>query len=376
MAEEENSSTRLMYYYYAAKWGTPAVLKVSAATRNLFSLDNWTKGWGRSAHVNKCLGVVRSLPFTVALRILRSKQAEYIGEDAWVGEGSEQLAIQITEDVDGIEVTPVECQRDRIILYLHGGAHICGSVASHGFYIGILFRAANARVVAINYRLAPESPFPAALDDAVVALRWVRERNPGASIAVSGDSAGGNLAFALLIKLNELREAQPSACIGISPWLLLDPDKVAEVRGAKFAGSNISLGTDIVGTLCAIGSMGWEGMSKFTEGTLHDLGAANYFQSHPASDPLVSPLLANSDVIANFPPILIHADRDEPLAADAQEMARLCGSAGVEVQLELYKDTTHCGCMIPMYAEAHEDSLRKIRTFLGKCWVRGQSSDS
>merc|ERR1712232_1057972 len=93
----ENSAaqrnTKMMYYYYAAKWGTPAVLKVSAATRNLFSWDAWTNGRGRSPHINDCLGVVRSLPFAFGLRIFRGKMVEYCGDSVYVGEVAESLPI-------------------------------------------------------------------------------------------------------------------------------------------------------------------------------------------------------------------------------------------------------------------------------------------
>merc|ERR1712032_571533 len=86
----------------------------------------------------------------------------------------------------------------------------------------------NAHIISVDYRLAPENPFPAAIEDALVAWRWVREQYPASSVALAGDSAGGNLAFALMVKLAQLGEQQPVACIGLSPWLLLDDNVLSE----------------------------------------------------------------------------------------------------------------------------------------------------
>merc|ERR1712224_485753 len=109
-----------------------------------------------------------------------------------------------------------------------------------GNLLGRLSRATGATVVSVNYRLAPENPFPAGLDDAYAALCWVRQDNPTAKVAVGGDSAGGNLAFALLVRLAQRNEEEPVACMTFAPWLLLDqrarsplPDHNRLLRGKR-----------------------------------------------------------------------------------------------------------------------------------------------
>ena len=120
-------------------------------------------------------------------------------------------------------VTAPGAAEDRVLLYLHGGGFVVGSVRSHRVMMSRLSRASACRVLGIEYRLAPENPFPAAVDDSVAAYRWLLSKgfDPG-KITIGGDSAGGGLTVATLVALRYLGEPMPSAGICISPWVDLE----------------------------------------------------------------------------------------------------------------------------------------------------------
>src|SRR6266581_2422175 len=108
---------------------------------------------------------------------------------------------------------------DRVLLYLHGGGYVIGSINTHRDLAGRLSRAAVARVLLIDYRLAPEHPYPAAVDDATTAYRWMLKQGcKPAKIAISGDSAGGGLVFATLVALRDAKTPLPAVAAPISPW--------------------------------------------------------------------------------------------------------------------------------------------------------------
>lgn len=252
-----------------------------------------------------------------------------------------------------VEVRAPDAEDDRIVLYFHGGAYVLWSANTHRELLGRLSKATRARIVAVNYRLAPKDPYPAALEDALAAWRWVKGRNPSAQIAVGGDSAGGNLTFALLLRLAQLSEQQPIAAFGLAPWLLLHPGLVEERRRRSGNVENIT-----------------HAMWSRGAGNV----AALYTQNHPSDDPLVSPVLASVEMVSSFPPVLIHADQDEPLAEDAKDMASLCSQAGVPVELKLYSLPFcwpgHVFQAFPrMYRAAAQDSLEQVGMFLAKHWT-------
>jgi acetyl esterase/lipase len=256
------------------------------------------------------------------------------------------------------------------------------------FYTQFLRRlstATKSHVISVNYRKTPEHPFPAALDDALSAFRWLlRKGYSPRSVAVLGDSAGGNLAFALSVRLAQLGEPQPAACLGLSPWLLLDPWLVAKRKTCNVPEKGNS--THQSEEHCSVGlhyernaasNRSWSlllpAVRAIQESALWDKGAeflmGQYFQSHDPVDPLVSPLLVGDDLLKLFPPILIHVDKDEPLAAEAEEMAERCRSIGVPVELHMYEGTMH-GMQIVNTACKMEarDSLSRIHSFLEDAW--------
>ena len=202
----------------------------------------------------------------------------------------------------------------RVLLFFHGGGFCSGSVTSHRRLASEAGRAAGARCLAIDYRLAPEHPFPAALEDALRA--WVALRRSGIEarhIAVAGDSAGGGLSVALANELREAGEQSPSCLWLISPWTDL-----------TLSGSTlISKDTDD---------------PLIRKPYLEELASAYVAGRIERRDPRVSVLFAD---LKNLPPILIQVGSDETLLSDATRFAEAAGAANVAVTLEIWPRMIH-----------------------------------
>jgi monoterpene epsilon-lactone hydrolase len=198
------------------------------------------------------------------------------------------------------------------LLYLHGGGYRLGSAATFRSYASHLADAVGGRVVSVDYRLAPENPYPAALDDVVaVYTGLLAEIGPG-RLVVGGDSAGGGLAAALGGRLAAAGLPHPAATVLISPWVDLRLD-------AESLRSNGP--TDALFSLEAATEAG-----------------AQYRAGHPATDPLVSPVL---DDWSGRPPLLVHCSGAEVLRDDSRLLAEVARAAGVDVRLEEYPDVPH-----------------------------------
>ena len=216
----------------------------------------------------------------------------------------------------------------RALLYLHGGGYDRGSLRSHGETAARLGRAAGMRVLFPDYRLAPEHPFPAALDDALAAWRWLRaaQNLEAASLAVAGDSAGGGLAVALCVALRDAGEALPAAAVLMSPLADLTASGASVTERA---------GQDPI----------------FTPAMARALGAG-YLAGADPKTPLASPLFAD---LAGLPPLLIQVGTAELLLSDSERLAEAAAGAGVEVTLQVGDGLPHFyQCMLgtPEAAEA------------------------
>jgi epsilon-lactone hydrolase len=204
--------------------------------------------------------------------------------------------------VKAVRVATRESLGDRHVLYLHGGAYVCGSPSHYRDFIWRIAAAATARVLCLDYRLAPEHPFPAALDDAVNAYRWLLAEGADPSrIAVMGDSAGGGLVFATLLRLRDEGAALPAAAVALSPWTDLALTGSSLERNAR---ADPVLRTE-------------------HSPSLADL----YLAGADARNPYASPLYGDP---TGLPPTLIQVGSDEILCDDAVRMAdklrvrRLC----------------------------------------------------
>jgi monoterpene epsilon-lactone hydrolase len=228
----------------------------------------------------------------------------------------------------------------RVLMFFHGGGYCSGSIVSHRRMVTEAGRAAKIRTLAVAYRLAPEHPFPAALDDALAAWRFLRGQGIAAAhIAVGGDSAGGGLTVALINRLRELQQSSPDDLPGCawlcSPWTDLT------MSGATLATK------DAVDPL-------------IHKGYLEELAAAYVPPGIDRKDPRVSPLFSD---LKGFPPTLIQVGSAETLLADATRFAAAAGAADVAVTLEVWPHMTHAWHMWNAHLDAGRRALASAGAF-------------
>jgi epsilon-lactone hydrolase len=211
------------------------------------------------------------------------------------------------------------------MLHLHGGGYVVGSAFGYRPLAGALALATDTGVLVPDYRLAPEHPFPAAIEDAVDAYRWMLDRGIGPEqVTISGDSAGGGLVVSVLLTLKQRGLPQPGGGVLMCPWVDLA----------------MSLGED-------------EGMGR---------AAAVYLGGHPADDPVASPLGAD---FRGLPPLLIQAATGDDRLADANALADHARSHDVDARLDLYSVDAHVfqlfWSFLPEAAEALQAAGRFVR---------------
>ena len=200
-----------------------------------------------------------------------------------------------------------EAGSEGVIVYFHGGGYVSGSVSTHRLLVADLSRACGAPVLSVDYRLGPEHPFPAAVEDAVRAYGFVRQRGtPPARIAFGGDSAGGGLTVAALVALRERGEPLPAGGFCISPWL------------------DLSLSGPSMDTKEPVDPM----LDRKRLGIM----ARGYLAGQDPRTPLASPLFAD---LAGLPPLLVHVGSAEVLLDDSTRFAERARQAGIDVELEV-----------------------------------------
>jgi len=218
----------------------------------------------------------------------------------------------------------------RVLLYFHGGGYCSGSIVSHRRLVTEAGRTAGTRTLAIDYRRAPEHPYPAAHEDALTAWRFLRRQGIAAtSIAVGGDSAGGNLTLALISRLHAAGEELPACAWLLSPWTDLT------MSGATLATK------DSVDPL-------------IHAAYLAELADAYAPAPVDRRNPLISPLFAE---LAGFPPVLIQVGSAETLLADATRLAATAGAADVDVTLQIWPHMIHAW---PVWNAKLEDGRRAL----------------
>lgn len=236
--------------------------------------------------------------------------------------------------VPGRWFVPPGAAADRVVLYLHGGGYVMGSIATHRSLIGRLAEATGIRVLALDYRLAPEHPFPAALDDVRAAYRWLRARGFDASgIVIAGDSAGGGLTLGSLVALREAGDPLPAAAVCLSPLTDL------ELTGLS---AHADVGDPMVDRA----------------GTT--LMAEAYLGGADPRDPRASPLHAD---FSGFPPLWIEVGTRELLLDDARRVAQRAAAAGVDVTLHEGDGLTHVWQLHPQLPESAA-SVDRIARFV------------
>lgn len=233
-------------------------------------------------------------------------------------------------------VTPPN-HSQQVVLYFHGGGYIVGSIHSEQVIAGNIALESGARVVAIGYRLAPEHPFPAGLEDALSAYRHLISMGIAPQqIIVCGLSAGGGLAMALLLKLKELGEPLPSGAILASPWL------------------------DLTGTSSSITANARRDSGLSWNGLLAPAVEA-YVGDNDVRNPFISPVFA--DLSGDFPPVLIQVGDVEILLDDSRQLAQNLQNAGHDVKLSLWRGMIHGWHMYRMMPEARQ-AIYEMRDFI------------
>jgi acetyl esterase/lipase len=233
-------------------------------------------------------------------------------------------------------VTAPGADQQRVILYLHGGGYVVGSIATHRGLAGRLSHAAKARVLLIDYRLAPEHPFPAAVEDATAAYRWLLIQNLAPTrLAIAGDSAGGGLTVATLVALRDAGHPLPAAGVCLSPW------------------------TDMEGTGESVTSKA--SADPIVQKNMLLQMASCYLGKADPRTPLAAPLYAD---LHGLPPLLIQVGTAEILLDDATRLSERARAAGVAVTLEPWEGMIHVWQLFaPMLPEGQQ-AIDRIGEFV------------
>ena len=235
-------------------------------------------------------------------------------------------------------ITP-EVVKDRAILYLHGGGYVEGSITSHQDLTQRISQTSKTRVLILDYRLAPEHPFPAALEDSISAYEWLISSegyNPK-NLIIAGDSAGGGLTLATLVKLRDQGIPLPAAAVCLSPWTDL-----------ALTGESMKLKLH-------------EDPFVSPDGLMFD--AVLYLGKTDPKNPYASPLYADFN---GLPPLCIQVGSAEILLDDATRFAKRAKEAGVEVQLDIWEDMIHVFQAFAVMAPEGIDGIDKIGEFIKK----------
>jgi salicylate hydroxylase len=226
-------------------------------------------------------------------------------------------------DVKAFRVSTKEARSDNVVLHFHGGGYLIGSAKGALEYASRLATAVDGVCYTVDYRLAPEHPYPAAIDDAVAAYRALLGSGiPASSIMLSGESAGGGLAVALALALRMAGDALPACILAVAPFadLTLSGESVR-----AFNGDDPAANRDLLTFM-----------------------GASYFQGHEPKDPLVSPLFGD---LSGLPPLFVTATQGEVLLSDATRLAERAQTSGVDVTLRLVEDSVHVYTVFPFLPE-------------------------
>jgi monoterpene epsilon-lactone hydrolase len=271
-----------------------------------------------------------TMPLPAANRLLKQSLTR-----VRLGDGLTQEAVS-ADGVACVWIVPQNSPTDQVLLYLHGGGFVFGLTPPHLQMGAYLAQQMERRVLMVDYRLAPQHPFPAALDDCATAYRWLLKQGVAAqNIVAAGDSAGGNLTLTLLMKLRDSDDPLPAAAACLSPVTDLSQDKVQQ--GYK---------------------------DPLLSPKAMRLYSSAYVGKHNPRDPLISPVFGQW---RGLPPLLVHAGEDEILREDALRVAALAKAAGVDVRLEIYPRMWHVWQLylaVPQAVQSLGDIAQFLRSHL------------
>jgi acetyl esterase/lipase len=242
------------------------------------------------------------------------------------------------EMIEGIKSEwhiPEHTDAEKIILYVHGGGYVSGSCSDHRGVVSKFAKATGFIALIYEYRLAPEHPFPAAIDDSLKVYKWLLAHNHKATnIIIAGESAGGGLCLALLLALKEKNIMLPKAAVAISPWTDLTCSSESYKTKNKLSPAPLN---------------SWTVFSKY------------YAGENSLENPLVSPLFGD---LKGLPPIFINSAVDDELYEDGEKFYNKAKSSGVDITFRAGHDMLHCYPLLsPMFKEA-EDAMDEICGFV------------
>lgn len=278
--------------------------------------------------------------FTTSIDQFRKKCEKGANLLGKLPEGIEVSPVTI-DGIYGEWIVPSQATPDKVILYTHGGGYVSGSCSDHRAIVARLVKGCEIRTLLFEYRLAPENPFPAALDDSVSAYRWLlAEGISPSNIMIVGESAGGGLCLATLLALRDQDIPLPAAAVAISPWTDL-----------KCTGESYQTKNKV--SLAPLNS--WTVFSKYYVGD-NDPGLS-----------WISPLYGD---LHGLPPIFINAGEDDELIDDSTRFTEKAKAAGVDVKLRVGENMVHCYPFLPSFIpearQAMDEICAFIKTHIGK----------
>lgn len=249
--------------------------------------------------------------------------------------GVERESIHI-DHIPAEWIIPKEADHNKVMLYLHGGGYAVGSKQTHRSLVGQIAKQAGYCGLLIEYRLAPEHPHPAALEDAITAYQWLLDTgHDPKDIVLAGDSAGGGLSLATMISIREMGLPQPACSVLISPWVDLT---ISQDSVYKFV--------DRSPMLFLREMKSW---------------ARNYAGIFPLDHPLVSPLYAD---LHGLPPMLVQLSDSEVLVDEGTKVAKKAELAGVDVQFQKFKGLIHVWQIYWRYLPQAREAISKIVAYI------------
>jgi len=288
-----------------------------------------------SAELKMILDYVRSNP-VAAEGSIEQRRSEFQSALAQFQPAAD--VVRQAVDAGGVPaewITAPGAQQEKVIYYLHGGGYTMGSISTHREVVSRLSRAAKARALLIDYRLAPENRFPAALEDAKAGYRWLLSTGlkPN-NLVIAGESAGGGLTVATLMELRDLQIPLPAAAICMSPWVDME-----------------GLGKSMVTK---------SGIDPIVRQNDLKMNAKAYLGDADRRVPLVAPIYGN---LKGLPPLLIQVGTAEILFDDATRLAERARLDGVDVVFEPWEEMIHMWHMFPMLPEGNQ-AIERIAEFM------------
>ncbi len=265
-------------------------------------------------------------------------------------QGMDSLASSIPIIPESIEVTPdhagsiplewishKDTHHDSVVFYLHGGGYIAGQLELSRFFVSQFVMKTKIPFLLIDYKLAPENPFPAALNDALSVYEWITEKKRilPKRILFFGESAGGGLVLSTLVKLRDERKDLPAAAVCLSPW------------------------TDLAGT----------GDTMITKAEIDPILSMEemaflvkqYIGEHDPMNPLISPLYAD---LHGLPPLFIQVGTSEMILDDSVRLSEKAENEGVDVTLDIWKDMPHVFTIFFQFAPESRKGIDKICKYI------------